>query len=57
MDDTWIQNTLEKKRIEELRYRLPVGSVLLFEGDEKGSIAAKTYGGTSWSLVQIIEYQ
>jgi hypothetical protein len=53
----WTHNTLEKKRIEELRYRLPVGSVLLFEGDEKGSIAAKTYGGTSWSLVQIIEYQ
>ena len=42
----------EKKRIEELRYRNPpIDSVLLYE-DEKGPIAAKTYGGTSWSSTQ-----
>ena len=41
----------EKKRIEELRYKLPIDSVLLYE-DEKGPIVAKTYGGTSWSSTQ-----
>ena len=40
----------KKKRIEELRYgiNLPPNSVLLYE-DEKGPVAAKTYGGPSWS--------
>jgi hypothetical protein len=38
---------IEKKRIEELRYDIPSHSILLYE-DEKGSIAAKTYGGPSW---------
>ncbi len=42
---------LEKKRIEVLRYKLPIDSVLFYE-DEKGQVAAKTYGGTSWSFVQ-----
>ena len=41
----------EKKRIEELGYKLPVDSVLFYE-DEKGPVAAKTYGGTSWSSTQ-----
>jgi transposase len=40
-----------KKYIEKLRYDTPAESVLLYQ-DEKGPIAAKTYGGTSWSLVQ-----
>jgi transposase len=30
---------------------LPVDSVLLYE-DEKGPVAAKTYGGSSWSSIQ-----
>jgi hypothetical protein len=34
----------------EIQYT-PIESVLLYE-DEKGPISAKTYGGTSWSLVQ-----
>ncbi len=43
---------LKKKRIEDLRYgKLPSGSVLLYEY-EKGPIAAKTHGGTSWSSIQ-----
>ena len=36
-----------KKRIEELRYNTPPDSILLYQ-DEKGPIAAKTYGGPSW---------
>ena len=46
---SWI--SFEKKRIEELRCSLPANSILVYE-DEKGPIAAKTYGGTSWSLIQ-----
>jgi hypothetical protein len=43
---------LKKKRIEELRYSPPIDSVILYE-DEKGPpIAAKTYGGPSWSSSQ-----
>ena len=30
---------------------MPVDSVLFYE-DEKGPVAAKTYGGTSWSSIQ-----
>jgi DDE superfamily endonuclease len=41
----------EKKRTEELRYNITTDSILLYE-DEKGPVAAKTYGGTSWSSVQ-----
>jgi transposase len=42
----------KKKRIEELRYSPPIDSVILYE-DEKGPpIAAKTYGGPSWSSSQ-----
>ena len=40
-----------KKRIEELKNNTPEDSILLFQ-DEKGPIAAKTYGGSSWSSVQ-----
>lgn len=45
---------LKKKRVEELRYKLPVDSVLLFYEDEKGGpIVFKTYDGTSsWSSIQ-----
>ena len=39
---------LKKMRIEGLRYSHPLDSVLLYE-HEKGTIVAKTYGGTSWS--------
>ena len=42
---------IEKKRIEELRYNPPQDSVLLYQ-DEKGPIAAKTYGGPSWCSTQ-----
>ncbi|MDN5847080.1 MAG: hypothetical protein L0H53_12500 [Candidatus Nitrosocosmicus sp.] len=44
---------MQQSRIEELRYgiNLPTDSVLLYE-DEKGPIAAKTYGGTSWSTIR-----
>ena len=38
---------LKKNRIEELRYNTPPDSVLLHQ-DEKGPVAAKTYGGQSW---------
>ena len=34
-----------------MRYNIPPKSILLYQ-DEKGPIAAKTYGGTSWSKVQ-----
>ena len=41
-----------KKRIEELKNNTPPeSSILLFE-DEKGPIAAKTYGASSLSSVQ-----
>jgi len=40
-----------KKRIEELKHNTSEGSILLFQ-DEKGPIAAKTYGGSSWSSTQ-----
>ena len=44
---------LKKRELKNLRYRnLPADSVLLYE-DEKGPIAAKTYGGTSWSSITI----
>lgn len=44
---------LLKKRELKIRYgsSLPSDSILLYE-DEKGPVAAKTYGGTSWSSVQ-----
>ena len=42
----------EKKYIQQLRYDIPSDSVLLYV-DEKGPIAAKTYGGLSWSSVQV----
>ena len=41
----------EKKYIEQLRYNTPSDSVLFYQ-DEKGPIAAKTHGGSSWSPVQ-----
>ena len=42
-----------KKSALKTRYnKLPVDSVLLFEGDEKGPVAAKTCGGISWSSIQ-----
>ncbi|MGD9533493.1 MAG: IS630 family transposase [Candidatus Nitrosocosmicus sp.] len=37
--------------MEELRCSLPEDSVILYQ-DEKGPIAAKTYGGPSWSSTQ-----
>jgi len=43
---------LKKSALKKRYNKLPVDSVLLFEGDEKGPVAAKTYGGTSWSFVQ-----
>jgi hypothetical protein len=47
-----------KKRIEEQRYnKLPVDSILFFyEDDEKEvQVAAKTYGGISWSSPSLIQ--
>ena len=46
---SWIR--IEKKRIEELRYNTSLDSILLYQ-DEKGPVAAKTYGGQSWCSVQ-----
>ena len=46
---SWIR--IEKKRIEELRYNTSLDSILLYQ-DEKGPVAAKTYGVQSWCSVQ-----
>ena len=43
---------IKKNRIEELRYNIPPNSVLLYQDEKEGSIAAKTYGGSSWCSIQ-----
>ncbi len=40
-----------KKRIEQIRYNTPPASILLHQ-DEKGPMAAKTYGGPAWYSTQ-----
>ena len=51
-----ILNRFEKKRVEDLRKNntpaAAADSILLFQ-DEKGPIAAKTYGGSSWCSTQV----
>lgn len=46
-----ILNTNWKKEDWTNRYTTPPDSILLYQ-DEKGSIAAKTYGGSSWCSTQ-----
>ncbi len=41
------------KHIEQLRYNTPSSDSVLLYIDEKGPVAAKTHGGTSWSSVQV----